>query len=295
MPLYKGVKFIPKLSQKYQQSSIESDRIEDLLKHRPAMLPKMQPIAATTKPLLEFQKRAPVAGLTRATPGKSASFKQSQHNSSGLNSESSTLKPAHLNRTATGASASTANDTCNMTREDSHLKTFNESTASSARVNSSSNLNSFNTSNMRKRSETKPCGLLHTELRALKRNEFDQSLKEKERMAILLRRELEEEKMKKQQEEIQKIRAQRNFRSRPIKHYKPVEVKPSEKPLTEPRSPQLGVSFKNISGMKTISSSSLQLSSYSAANALVDAPLVSVSNLKQNGLAISHDDVRFNY
>ena len=293
MPLYKGVKFIPKLSQKYQQSSIESDRIEDLLKHRPTMLPKMQPIAASAKPLLEFQKRAPVAGLSRATPGKSASFKQSQHNSTGLSSDSSVLKPAHLNRTATGASAS--NDTCNMTREDSHLKNFNESHASSARVNSSSNLSSFNMSNMRKRSETKPCGLLHTELRALKRNEFDQSLKEKERMAILLRRELEEEKTRKQQVEIQKIRAQRNFRSRPIKHYKAIEVKPSEKPLTEPRSPQLGVSFKNISGMKTISSSSLQLSSYSAANALVDAPLVNMSNLKQNGLAISHDDVRFNY
>lgn len=85
---------------------------------------------------------------------------------------------------------------------------------------------------------------MHTELRALKRSEYDQQQREKERLALQQRRDLDELKQRREQEAIAQIRQQRHtFRSRPIKHYKPVEVKPSEKPLTEPVSPQLGTSL----------------------------------------------------
>jgi len=60
--------------------------------------------------------------------------------------------------------------------------------------------------------------------------------------------------MRKQQEEIQKIRSQRTFRSQPIKHYNAVEIKPSNKPLTEAKSPNIG-SLKP-SNLSTASSSS---------------------------------------
>lgn len=105
---------------------------------------------------------------------------------------------------------------------------------------SASATSAANSSHVRKASENSriQLGFLHTELRAQKRFEFEQSMKEKERLAAQQRLMYEQERQRQEQELIQRLRSTTTFKSQPIKHYKPVEVKPSEKPLTSPKAPQ---------------------------------------------------------
>lgn len=93
---------------------------------------------------------------------------------------------------------------------------------------------SLNGSNMRSSSGS---GLLNTELRAYKRIEYERLKKEKEKMACRIKKELETSRTYIDMEEIKKIRSNSIIRSNPIKLYKPVIVKPSSKPLTNPVSP----------------------------------------------------------
>ncbi len=88
-------------------------------------------------------------------------------------------------------------------------------------------------------------GNLHTELRALKRKEYDQERKEREKLASLIRREREKETMRKQLEEIQTIRMQTLFRSKPVKHYNQVLVNKSSKPVTVAKSPNFIINKRN--------------------------------------------------
>lgn len=165
--------------------------------------------------------------MTRSTPGKSASFKQQPSSLKKTNIISNILKTKNSNKFSY-SSDSEFNSTNNS------LNSTHDSTLGS-----------------RKKSDSnKPVGLLHTEVRALKRNEYESHMKERERMANLKKQDLEQEKMKKQQEEIQKLRLKNTFKSNPIKHFKPIEVKPSERPLTEPKSPQF--SINNSSETKTV-------------------------------------------
>lgn len=109
-----------------------------------------------------------------------------------------------------------------------------------------SNISTANTSHARKVSESKiPVGFLHTELRAQRRNEFDAIMKEKERLATQQRQLYEQQKQQQEQEHIQRIRSRSLFKSQPIRHYKPIEIKPSERPLTSPKSPHLGSLLPN--------------------------------------------------
>ena len=104
----------------------------------------------------------------------------------------------------------------------------------------------MSSSHTRKVSESKiPVGFLHTELRAQRRNEFDAIMKEKERLAAQQRQMYEQQKQQQEQEHIQRIRSRSLFKSQPIRHYKPIEIKPSERPLTSPISPHLGSLLPN--------------------------------------------------
>lgn len=128
--------------------------------------------------------------------------------------------------------------------------------ANTSASHSSIAIGANNTSHMRKVSETSKCmlnnsGLLHTELRAQKRLEFEQSIREKERLAAQQRLVYEQEKQRQEQELIQRLRNKSTFKSQPIRHYRPVEVKPSEKPLTSPKSPHIG-SHQHASLMKRV-------------------------------------------
>lgn len=264
--LYQGVKFVPKITPKYQYSS-ESDKLEDLIKNRPISLTKPQH-QHQHNPQQQQQSNQGENSIKksspnkRPTPSKSSSFKQqpAQPTYEKLNTSSSVDTNFHNPHNRLNQHALPKQQTQVLCAKKPPTMVNSNSMNTSSDL--TAGVSGANASNLtRKKSECKPvimCNanttvntsglMMHTELRAQKRSEYDQQQKEKERQALLLRRDMEEEKMRRQQEEIQKIRMQRHtFRSRPIKHYKPVEVKPSEKPLTEPISPQLGTSLSTSS------------------------------------------------
>jgi len=68
---------------------------------------------------------------------------------------------------------------------------------------------------------------------------------------------------------------QRNFRSNPIKHYKPVTLKPSDKSLTEPKSPNLSTSIARLNELSRLDGTSNNYNTtHRLSMALVDAPLI---------------------
>jgi len=80
---------------------------------------------------------------------------------------------------------------------------------------------------------------LHTDRRAEERREYEMEKKKKEVDLDSAKRQLEQRKEREQEEEVQKMRKQQVHKAQPIRGYKPVEIKPSEKPLTMPMSPRL--------------------------------------------------------
>jgi hypothetical protein len=227
--MYKGLRFVPKPTNKYFPT-------QNTPKARTPSLPK---IAQQNRSVL---LPAPVLNKLQASNAsvtKSASF--SQHSLGGFHRNGSLKQTTATNNYP--------------------LRALNLTQDSTSKINESSSSSSMSKRVSESLSRPIP-GLLHTELRALRRNEFEQQLKEKERMAVLKRRDLEMEKMRKQQEEINRLRSQLTFKSNPIKQYKPVEVKPSEKPLTEPRSPQFNASMHRQRSL--ISNSTSNLSSFKA-------------------------------
>lgn len=241
-----------------------SGKLEELIKNRPESLNKdHQPrimnnsvLAGQHKPSGEATKTKTTLGLglTRSTPGKSASFKQSSDSSKPPKTQSNIMasfKSNFMKSKPSTPSTKLSTHTSERDLSSSNAIAHLDSTEANKVGNSSKLLSSFH---LRKKSETKPVisggGLLHTELRALRRNEYDQTMKEKEKIAILVKQDLEAEKARKQQEEINRLRTKSQFRFQPIKQYKPIEIKPSEKPLTNPRSPQL-ITSTNTSHMSS--------------------------------------------
>lgn len=104
-------------------------------------------------------------------------------------------------------------------------------------MNESANASRLNGSMVRKKSESKSGGLLHTEMRAMKRSEYDQQMREKERMAQQMRAQIEAQKAQQEHEELTRMRSQSVVKAQPLRYYKPIDIKPSEQPLTAPRSP----------------------------------------------------------
>lgn len=81
---------------------------------------------------------------------------------------------------------------------------------------------------------------LESERRRLERLTFEEQ--QRERMETLRSLELEREELKKaaEKEEIARIRKLAETKARPVPNYKSVNIQPSKKPLTEPKSPNLG-------------------------------------------------------
>ena len=93
-------------------------------------------------------------------------------------------------------------------------------------------------------------GLLATELRALRRQEFDNLRREKEILGNMIRAEIEACKQKSSGEEIRRIRQECAVKAHPVKpavYRAPAPVKPSDRPLTEPRSPRFSAMKKSSS------------------------------------------------
>lgn len=297
LPLYRGVRFIPKLAHKYSNNPNDS--------YLPGSSSASQTPSQTTthdhdkatsksataqhKPLIVGQGEKK-ATLTRSTPGKSASFKaqngQKKPNIIATLTSNIVKSKTTLTKTTSYSQEAEfhASEQAHTTHETPHEPIIHSQTnTQKMNKSSSSSTTTLKTSvsnlNGRKKSDNKPVGLLHTEMRALKRNEYDQHMKERERMANLIRQDMEQEKMRKQQEEIQKLRIKNTFKSNPIKHYKPVELKPSEKQLTSPRSPQFAINTSSDSSKTSIKQSTSTNSSI----------VVSTTTITQS-IEISHDD-----
>jgi len=80
--------------------------------------------------------------------------------------------------------------------------------------------------------------VLHSDRRAEEREAFDLKVKQKEVDMEGAKREQEERRKREDEEEVARLRKAAVHKAQPIRNYKPVEVKPSEKPLTLPTSPK---------------------------------------------------------
>ncbi|KAJ2805547.1 hypothetical protein H4R21_001216, partial [Coemansia helicoidea] len=80
--------------------------------------------------------------------------------------------------------------------------------------------------------------LLKTELRSEERHAYDEDRNERERIRedVLARKRQEEE--RREEEEIRQLRKQLVHKAQPIRHFKPVDIKPSDRPLTVPKTPE---------------------------------------------------------
>ncbi|KAJ8259940.1 hypothetical protein GJAV_G00175230 [Gymnothorax javanicus] len=85
---------------------------------------------------------------------------------------------------------------------------------------------------------------LNTERRAKERLEFDQALCEKEALRARLEEERRKEEEEREKEEIARLRREQVHKAQPIRHYKPLELKTGEIPLTIPQSPNFSDRFR---------------------------------------------------
>ncbi|KAJ2900453.1 hypothetical protein IWW38_000506 [Coemansia aciculifera] len=83
--------------------------------------------------------------------------------------------------------------------------------------------------------------LLKTELRSEERRAYDEDRMERERIRedVLARKRLEEE--RREEEEIKRLRKILVHRAQPVRHYRQLIIKPSDRPLTVPKTPQWNV------------------------------------------------------
>ncbi|KAJ1825271.1 hypothetical protein LPJ60_000112 [Coemansia sp. RSA 2675] len=83
--------------------------------------------------------------------------------------------------------------------------------------------------------------LLRTELRSEERRAYDEDRMERERIRedVLARKRLEEE--RREEEEIKRLRKILVHKAQPVRHYKQLVIKPSDRPLTVPKTPQWNV------------------------------------------------------
>ncbi|CAF0950686.1 unnamed protein product [Brachionus calyciflorus] len=200
---------------------------KDSRQSRSRHLPKQQPVSQTNvsslmqRPNSADRSKAPLPiyqGIKFVPKLKMNTSRNSSVKSSVENlDEILKSRPASLNRGFSRNVSSTPNKIGNI-------------------ANMSSN-GSLNGSKIRTGSNTS--GLLHTELRAYKRIEYERFQKEKEKIASMIKKDLETSRIQNEKEEIKRMRSNSIVRSNPIRHYKPMIVKPSSKPLTNPISPNL--------------------------------------------------------
>jgi targeting protein for Xklp2 len=213
---YQGVKFIPKLSHKY--NSIEPiSNFEERTKQLGAKkeCKKLQEIEVN-KPMVVLNEKKTVTVTQTVTRLNNSLNKNNCNKENSMSIETTTVEVKTMNSTTSGCCG-------------------NDSILS----NKAGNLSTLSNSS-RKRVDLKPMQL-HTEARAQKRYQYDKYLKDKERMAELMKKNIEMQKMIESKNDVQKLRSQLLFKSKPFKQVKPMEIRPSEKPLTEPKSPSHGM------------------------------------------------------
>ena len=215
---YQGVKFIPKLSHKYNAAepfSNPEERSKQIMAKKD--LKKLNESDTNKQPSSANTDKGKQTG-NQTMP------QFTRNNKTGISNKENI---SAVDSDTTGGATST-NKTQNYGNDSSILS-----------VNKTGNLSTLSNSS-RKRIDMKPLNL-HTEARAQKRQQYEQYLKDKERMTEMIRKNIEMQKLIESKNEIQKMRSQLTFKSKPFKQIKAMEIKPSEKPLTEPKSPHLGL------------------------------------------------------
>ncbi|KAJ8360942.1 hypothetical protein SKAU_G00174670 [Synaphobranchus kaupii] len=85
---------------------------------------------------------------------------------------------------------------------------------------------------------------LNTERRAKERLEFDQAVCEKETLRACMEEERRKEEEERERDEVARLRQEQVHKAQPVRHYKPLEVKRGEVPLTVPQSPNFSDRFR---------------------------------------------------
>ncbi len=78
---------------------------------------------------------------------------------------------------------------------------------------------------------------LNSERRARDREQFEMSKRNREAEMESYKMQLADRKRQEEEEDIRRMRREAVHKAQPVKHYKPVHILPSDKPLTEPQSP----------------------------------------------------------
>lgn len=268
---YQGVKFIPKLSHKYgagEPFNLE-ERNKQLAAKKERETKKLQEIEVnqvTTESALnafnesKMKKTQQIITTTKTINRSLLNSSLNNNNNNNNNNKYIVCNKENLISTLTyhcqqdsyniNADSINSNNNNNNNQDDANehkqnnMISINTTSIGNDSILSNKGGGGVNTSTMsnssRKRVDLKPV-LLHTEARAQKRHQYDQYLKDKERMAELIKKNLEMQKLVESKQETLKYRSQLVFKSKPFKQIKPMEVRPSNKPLTEPKSPQLGM------------------------------------------------------
>jgi len=78
---------------------------------------------------------------------------------------------------------------------------------------------------------------LHSDRRAAERQQFDEKVRQREAEQDALKKRMEQLREVERDEEINRLRREAVHKAQPIKQYKPIHIVPSEKPITDARSP----------------------------------------------------------
>ncbi|KAG0233808.1 hypothetical protein BGW42_007179 [Actinomortierella wolfii] len=88
---------------------------------------------------------------------------------------------------------------------------------------------------------TAPAGMtMHTDRRIEARRAFEQEMRQKQKLVQEMLAEKAREDEYREQQELRKLRQQTIIHANPIRHYPPITIQRSDKPLTVPRSPLIG-------------------------------------------------------
>jgi len=86
---------------------------------------------------------------------------------------------------------------------------------------------------------------LHSDRRAAERQQFDEKIRQREAEQDALKKRMEQLREVEREEEISRLRREAVHKAQPIKQYKPIHIVPSEKPITDARSPNWSHKRKN--------------------------------------------------
>jgi hypothetical protein len=197
--MYRGLKFIPKISTKLvpKSTSIEKG------------IASIQKQAFEKKPPLNYTRPS-----VPAKSGVSSCLPKSKNNTTTDNS--------NLNRPPiTERKISNESNLGNNTMLPPVARNSNKPPLTKLKTTSSlQNIKSFST----QLAPAPSSGLLATELRALRRQEYENSKRQKEMLGNLMKRELEIQKTKQNQAEMKRLRENCIVRSHAIKSYKPSQA-----------------------------------------------------------------------